>query len=98
MKITKSFKYVIFWVVLLLLGGAVDINAQCAMCKSAVESTLSNGRNMSAVGLNTGILYLLIAPYLLVAAVGFLWYRASKKNKLKRMAIEQQLINLNIIK
>jgi hypothetical protein len=65
--------------------------SQCAMCRSAVESTMSNGRNMSAVGLNTGILYLFLAPYLLVASVGFLWYRTSLKNSRARVALENQL-------
>lgn len=58
--------------------------AQCAMCKATVESTMSNGRNLAATGLNTGILYLLSAPYLMVAAVGFLWYRNSKKEVKRR--------------
>jgi hypothetical protein len=65
--------------------------SQCAMCRSAVESTMSNGRNNSAVGLNTGILYLLIAPYLLVAIVGYLWYRASLKKSRQRALLNSQL-------
>lgn len=68
-----------------------DLNAQCAMCRSAVESTMSNGRNNAGVGLNTGILYLLIMPYLLVGAVGYFWYKSSKKNLANRVKLTQQL-------
>lgn len=68
-----------------------SVFSQCAMCRSAVESTMSNGRNMSAVGLNIGILYLFLAPYLLVASVGYLWYKTSMKNSRARVNLDNQL-------
>ena len=54
--------------------------AQCAMCRMTVESTVSNGRSQIASNLNTAILYLLMAPYVLTAVIGYLWWRSSKKN------------------
>lgn len=42
-------------------------NAQCAMCKAVVES----GNMEEAEGLNTGILYLMVFPYILVGALFF---------------------------
>ncbi|MDF5690681.1 hypothetical protein [Aquirufa aurantiipilula] len=63
-----------------------DSSAQCAMCRTTVESTISNGRSNIATGLNTGILYLLSAPYLLVGAIAFLWFRQSKKEQQERIA------------
>lgn len=75
---------------MLLISNTASI-AQCAMCRSAVESTMSNGRNNAAVGLNTGILYLLLAPYILVGAIGYLWYRTSVKNSKNRVILESQL-------
>lgn len=63
-----------------------DSLAQCAMCRTTVESTISNGRSNIATGLNTGILYLLSAPYLLVGAIAFLWFRQSKKEQQERIA------------
>ncbi len=53
--------------------------AQCAMCRGSVESTMGNGRNNVGIGLNTGIMYLFIMPYIIVAVIAFLWYRNSKK-------------------
>lgn len=69
----------------------VNTFAQCAMCRGTVESTMSNGRNHVAVGLNTGILYLFVMPYLLVAIVIFLWIRTSKKEHGKRLEISSRV-------
>lgn len=58
-------------------------NAQCAMCKAVVES---GGNLDEAEGLNSGILYLMVFPYLLVGALFFIIIRykiaGNKKNKI----------------
>lgn len=64
----------------------IDAVAQCAMCRTTIESSISNGRSNIATGLNTGILYLLAAPYLIVAAIAFLWFRQSKQEQQERLA------------
>ena len=66
-------------IMLLLLSTSMSM-AQCAMCRMTVESTISNGRSQIASNLNTAILYLLMAPYVLSAIIGYLWWRSSKKN------------------
>ena len=76
----------IFIIVALLLLTQIDAVAQCAMCRTTVESSISNGRSNIATGLNTGILYLLAAPYLIVAAIAFLWFRQSKQEQQARLA------------
>jgi hypothetical protein len=43
-----------------------SIVAQCAMCKQAAESTLDSNPNSIARGLNSGILYLMAVPYLMI--------------------------------
>lgn len=70
----------IFFASILFLTSATISMAQCAMCRMTVESTVSDGRSQIASNLNTGILYLLAAPYLLVAVTGYLWWQSSKKN------------------
>lgn len=75
-----------FILVALVLLMQIDAVAQCAMCRTTVESTISNGRSNIATGLNTGILYLLSAPYLIVAAIAFLWFRQSKQEQQARLA------------
>ena len=76
-------------VILLMIGFVligIDADAQCAMCRTTIESTISNGRSNIATGLNTGILYLLTAPYLAVAVIAFLWFRQSKKVQQERIS------------
>ena len=51
--------------------------SQCAMCKAVVES----GDADMAEGLNTGIIYLMAFPYMLVGVAIFFLYRNWKKSK-----------------
>lgn len=53
-------------------------NAQCAMCKAVVES----GDPSQAEGLNSGILYLMIFPYLLVGTLLYFIIKNRRKNKI----------------
>lgn len=76
----------IFLLAAILVLTQIDAVAQCAMCRTTVESTISNGRSNIATGLNTGILYLLAAPYVIVAAIAFLWFRQSKQEQQARLA------------
>ena len=46
--------------------------AQCAMCRAVLESDASG---QAAKGINNGIVYLMIFPYLLVGAVGYAVYK-----------------------
>jgi len=76
------------WLILIIfLAVTPDLMAQCAMCRGTVESTVSNGRSTIASELNFGILYLLMAPYLIIASIGYLWYRNSKREYGRRLEI-----------
>jgi hypothetical protein len=66
-----------------LSGLFSNLYAQCAMCRATVENNVSNGETSIGAGLNTGILYLLVMPYLAAMVIGFLWYRNAKKRKTK---------------
>ena len=61
-----------------------NVSAQCAMCRTTVENNVSNGDVGLGMGLNTGILYLFVAPYLAFAVIAFFWYRISRKNEKKK--------------
>jgi hypothetical protein len=56
------------------------IFAQCAMCKSVVESNIDGGSAIGA-GLNDGILYLMAMPYISLVLIAFLWSRHSRKTQ-----------------
>ncbi|WP_298363903.1 hypothetical protein [uncultured Lutibacter sp.] len=61
-----------------LLIFAQIANAQCAMCKAVVES----GNASEAEGLNSGILYLMVFPYLLVGALLYFIIKYKRKPKI----------------
>ena len=61
-----------------LLLNAMTALSQCAMCRSTLENNFSNGSAGIAAGINTGILYLLVLPYLAVMVIGYFWYKSSK--------------------
>ena len=54
--------------------------AQCPMCKMSAESNLKNG-GTAGQGLNQGILYMLLTPYLLIGTIGYVWYRNRRKEE-----------------
>ncbi len=68
--------------VVILMLCSLDAEAQCAMCKAAAESNMRGG-GTEGRGLNNGILYMLLTPYLLVAGIGYLWYKNKKKAELR---------------
>lgn len=82
----KKLKYILLLTFGFLLVQAPAALAQCAMCRAQAESSLKQGKSTIAAGLNTGILYLMIIPYMAFTIVGVLWYRASKKNKQEQLA------------
>ncbi len=47
-------------------------NAQCAMCRAALQGEDAQAK---AEGINNGIVFLMIVPYVLVAAAGFAVYK-----------------------
>lgn len=60
---------------------SVPAEAQCAMCRAVLESEEGGD---AAKGINNGIMYLMIFPYLLVGGVGYAVYRSRKKAREQR--------------
>ena len=50
----------------------------CECVPLTVETNTQNG-GKQANGLNQGIMYLLAAPYLAVAVVGYIWYKKYRR-------------------
>lgn len=75
--------YKIFLVFALFIFTQINSYAQCAMCRASVENNVANGDTSIGAGLNAGILYLFVMPYLMAMVIGFFWYRAAKKRKEK---------------
>ena len=62
----------------MVIISTVILEAQCPMCRMSAEANLKDGGSM-ANGLNRGIIYLLIFPYLLVSIIAFIWLRNQRK-------------------
>ena len=89
----KALKKIIFILSLIVLTGITfNANAQCPMCKAAVESSIKSGQSNAGKGLNNGILYLLAAPYLFVGALGFLWYRNYRNKSKVEVEVKDDII------
>ena len=53
-----------------------NVEAQCAMCRAVLES--EDGQK-TAEGINNGIVYLMLIPYILIGGIGFIIYRKLRK-------------------
>lgn len=62
-------------IILFVLFVSINASAQCAMCKAVVEG----GNESIAEGVNDGITYLMIFPYVLVALLFYFLIRYRKK-------------------
>ena len=88
-------KYLVRFTCLLivcLLFVSPDVIAQCPMCKMAAESNLENGGSAGA-GLNKGILFMLSVPYIIVACLGFVWFKNRNKPEDEAIAEVREMLN-----
>ena len=64
-----------------MIFAALSAQAQCAMCRAVLESEAGQ---TTAKGVNDGIVYLMLIPYILMAGLALVTYRYfknfSKKN------------------
>jgi hypothetical protein len=56
--------------------------AQCAMCRTSAESDLKSGGSIGK-GLNSGILYLMAIPYLILMLGGYFFFKKTIDEKIK---------------
>ncbi|MEG9327103.1 hypothetical protein SAMN04488034_10181 [Salinimicrobium catena] len=66
------------FILLLLLLFSFEVEAQCAMCRAVLESESDQS---AAKGINDGIMYLMVFPYLLMGGVAYMVWRSRKKDK-----------------
>ena len=65
----------VLFVLITLLFIDSNIMAQCAMCKAVIEG----GNENMAEGVNNGITYLMVFPYLLVGLLFYFIYRHRRR-------------------
>jgi len=76
--IINKYSVLIFFLLVFLMIPSMEMIAQCPMCRAAAETNLAQG-GTEGKGLNKGILYMLSLPYLLVATIGYFWWRNKKE-------------------
>ena len=68
-----SVKYLFLVTVLFVFS--MGASAQCAMCKATAESATENVDKGIGEGLNAGIVYLMLVPYVLLATIALVFFR-----------------------
>ncbi|RYU78012.1 hypothetical protein [Hymenobacter persicinus] len=81
MKKTAIFSLFALVLSVLLSLAPLAGKAQCSMCKTQVESARDEKGEYDTSGLNSGILYLMTVPYILIGTVGYFWYRHTHQQK-----------------
>lgn len=71
-------KHKIFLLLLLILFVSFEASAQCAMCRAVLETEESQA---AAEGINDGILYLMVFPYLLMAGVAYFIWKSRRNSR-----------------
>jgi hypothetical protein len=72
----QGFK-IAFLTILILVIAHVAFS-QCAMCTEVADEASKNGSS-AGDGINKGVLYLFLAPYLIVGTIGFIWWRSRRR-------------------
>lgn len=69
---------------LLMVINSASTFAQCSMCRATAESDLNTGGSI-ARGLNMGILYLMIIPYLILMLGTYFFFKKPIDAKIKNL-------------
>ncbi len=64
---------ILFFIVLICFVAATA-TAQCAMCTKTAQQL----GEKPAQGLNSGILYLMVAPFAIVGIIGYRWWKSDR--------------------
>ena len=71
----------VFLVLMLLIIAYLPTSAQCAMCQGQVETATDAGSSV-ALGINKGVLYIFMMPYLVMGTLGYFWWKGRKKDQM----------------
>jgi hypothetical protein len=66
-----------------LVTGFHNAQAQCSVCRTSVENAEQEGGGNMARGINNGILYLMVIPYLFAGVTALILIRMRQRKRLK---------------
>lgn len=69
--------FTILLALFLLLFISVSVQAQCSVC----TKTASQMGEKPAQGLNSAVIYLMMAPFAIVGFIGYRWWKGNKKQE-----------------
>jgi hypothetical protein len=72
--VKNNMKYIILTSFILIVN--VVAKAQCSMC----TKTASQLGEKPALGLNNGILYLMLAPFAIIGVIAYRWWKNQEKS------------------
>lgn len=70
-------KRLLIFVLLFFLQAGSFLMAQCSMCTKTAQQL----GEKPAQGLNSGILYLMFAPFVIVGFIAFRWWKNNKEDE-----------------
>jgi len=82
----RKYSIQLLLLVLALLVFPAVADAQCAMC-NATASTANDGNNEGALALNSGILFLMAIPYLLLTGIVVIMYIFRRQKRAEQKAL-----------
>ncbi|GEO10499.1 hypothetical protein [Segetibacter aerophilus] len=72
----KKVRLIVFFLLVTFAAMLNTAQAQCSIC----TKTAGQLGEKRAQGLNSGIIYLMLAPFTIVGYIGFRWWKAEKQN------------------
>ena len=70
-------RYLITFCMILFFAAANEVSAQCSICTKTAQQL----GHKPAQGLNSGIIYLMIAPLAIIGVVAFRWWKGGGLNQ-----------------
>lgn len=84
MKKLKLFSFAFGLAIVFIFLFSSEVSAQCAMCRAVPGSNHAGGGHVGE-GLNTGIMYLLIVPYVLLMIGAYMFFKKPIDEKIKKI-------------
>jgi hypothetical protein len=75
-QLMRKFSFVCLLVFFLLLQS--QSNAQCSLCTKTAQQLGTK----PAQGMNTGIIYLMFAPFGIMGYIGYRWWKSNKEEEI----------------
>ena len=70
----KKFLVILFFISSFILINIKIADAQCSICSKSVQQM----GDKPAKGFNTGIIYMMLVPYVAIGVVGYKWWKANR--------------------